>query len=166
MLLLSDGHNTGICATYPFPNGLGFYTRFTFHDRERRISTSPIFTALNVGICLAFVFLLITNPEATDFNVFFCLAPLLPGLLKNIIQKRRDMNKHAIKVVGIAPNSVWIEHLTACSSIVLAFIWMIQVQGNDGVGLAPPLIFIFIYIVIAAWPFVNLAYYKRTAKQW
>ena len=158
MLLITDGHKIAVSATFPFPYSI--FPTIKFFDSGRRFSTALTLIFLETFLCLAFVYLLVANPQATGFTAYSIGFPSLLVLLKFAFQKMINMKTSHIKIVGVAPIRIWVEHLFLCFALGLSGLWANRMQDFE--LLAPSIftVIVFISAVSAVWPFLNLALYK------
>lgn len=159
MLLVSDGKTTGVSGTFPFPYIA--LTKIRFFDITRRKNTALILIALEIFLCCSFVYLIVTNTKVTSFTAFSIGYPCLLINFKLLIQKNVTMDSKKVKVVGIAPKVIWIEHYLSCLSLGLSGLWANKMQDFD---LLAPNIFsliVLISIISAFWPLINLAAFRN-----
>ncbi|MTW03462.1 hypothetical protein [Pseudoduganella ginsengisoli] len=159
MLLISDGKNTGISGTFPIPYAI--LPTIRFFESGRRIWTTPVLIFLEVMLMLGLLFLLITTPEPTGFTAFSIGFPSLLIALKFVVQKKVDMKRSQIIIVGVAPVIIWVEHILLCTTLALSAMWANQMLGIPLLGSSFFSIITTMACVCAIWPFLNLAYQRR-----
>ncbi|MES2297701.1 MAG: hypothetical protein V4582_11700 [Pseudomonadota bacterium] len=156
MLLISDGKTTGISGSFPLPYGL--LSTIRFFERDRRVATAPGLIALELALAAFLLHLLATNPPVSALTAFSIGFPSLMIGLKFLIQKKVDMKRSAIKVIGVAPALVWVEHLLLCFTLALSALWANQMQGLPLMGASFFTLIVYLAGLVAAWPFLNFAY--------
>ena len=158
MLLITGGHKIAASATFPLPYSI--FPAIKIIDSGRRFSTALILIFLETFLCLASVYLLVVNPPVTGFTAYSIGFPSFLILLKFAFQKMINIKTSHIKIVGIAPIRIWVEHLFLCLALGLSGLWANRMQAFE---LLAPSIFtvvVFISAVTAVWPSLNLAFYK------
>jgi hypothetical protein len=163
MFLISDGRHTVVSGTYPFPYGI--LPAIRLHESGRRFATALPLIILNSVLCVAFLILLAINPEATGITAYSIGFPCMAIWLKYLSQKMITLKEENIKIVGIAPKRIWVEHLASCAALALAAVWAIRFQGNDVLWPAFFYSIILTAIIAAAWPFINLRLYRHKISQ-
>lgn len=159
MLLVSDGKNIGVSGTFPFPYIA--LTKIRFFDVTRRKNTAFILIALEIFLCYSFLYLIITNAKATAFTAFSIGFPSLLISLKLLLQKNVTMISKEVKVLGLAPKAIWMEHCLSCISLGLSGLWANKMQDFD---MLTPNIYSIIAlasIISALWPLINILIYRK-----
>jgi cytochrome bd-type quinol oxidase subunit 2 len=162
MLLISDGRNTVVSGTYPIPYSI-FLTLKLF-DSERRFFTASALIFLEVNLCVFLIYLLLENPESTGLTAFSIGFPCMLIWLKFLVQKNVVIKKSDIKIVGVAPIRVWIEHILLCLALGLSALWANKMQNFDLLGSTFYTLIVYLSLGSAIWPFINFSIYRRRSR--
>ncbi|MES2115859.1 MAG: hypothetical protein V4578_11955 [Pseudomonadota bacterium] len=159
MLVISDGKNSGISGTFPIPYAI--FPTIRFFEAGRRIRMTPVLIVLETTLLLGLSFLLISNPEPSGFTAFSIGFPSLLIGLKFAMQKKVDMQRAQIIIIGVAPTSIWVEHILLCATLALSAMWANQMQGIPLLGPSFFSVVTTLACACALWPFLNLACQRR-----
>ena len=151
MFLISDGNNTLVSTTFPFP--YGSLPAVSLFDATRRALTAPLLIALEAAVLCYMLFLVATRPDPTFFTAFSVGYPSLITLLKFALQRKIRIQTDRARIVSIAPKIIWVEHLLLSLTLLCSAVWGLCMPVINGFVSSLFCVVALVGVTSLVWPF-------------
>ena len=162
MLILSDGLNT--CAGTVYPLLGNWLQKIRCCDEKRLALSSRFLIPIELFLCLDLMFLMNVYSAGSEPTTFMLISLALPAVTlvsKLVFVKRVIIRTNKIKVIGVAPVAMWIEHFLSFYACGLTFFFGAKMFNLDLLG---PNIYSLLgcltFIIPTAIPLLNVASYR------
>lgn len=158
MLMLHNGRDTVISGSYPLPYSI--FPKLQLFESGKRMMSCGFLISMESMLCAIFIFLMLTKPAPNPLTAFSFGFPCLLTGLKFALQRKVEVLRDDIVIIGAAPALVWIEHVALCFSLGLGALWANVMQDFEVLdGTAYTGIFV-VAMGAAVWPFLNFLIYR------
>lgn len=157
MFVLSDGKKWGFNPLYPIiPLPFAYLNLF---DRERVLLLMPYYVLVDLialGAASLVLFTEISLPN--NFPVFLSGGLIAYICTRVFLRKHIRIPKNAMRIVGVAPKIVWIEHILVCMAFSLIELVSAKISHLPLLGDNIWSIFAYMGFFAAVFPFINYFY--------
>lgn len=159
MLIISDGSSTGVNPIFPLipiP-----YWKTPVSDIYRLMRIVPLFIAIQSIVCAGFLFYLLTDVTPSFGPAYMSGGLFALIVLRVLFRKIAYLQKEKISIVGVAPKSIWIDHILLCAAYGFGFLMNAKINHLALIGLNFYSTFAWLCFSIPMIPLLNLMAFRR-----
>jgi len=158
VLIISDGSSTGVSPIFPLiplP-----YEKIPTFDIKRLLRIVPFFIAIQCVVCVGILFYLLTDAAPSFGTVAMSGGLTAIILLRVSCRKYVPLQKEKIRIVGVAPKLLLIDHILLCATYGFGFLLIAKINHLDLIGLNFYSIFAMLSFFTPTIPVLNLMAFR------
>lgn len=160
MLIISDGSYSAINPAFPLipiP-----FNKIKSSEFNRLLRIVPFFIGLECVMLLIIIFYFLTDSPLSFGPALISVGLAAMILLRVLFRKIVILDKEKIRIVDIAPKSIWIDHFLLCITFGFGFLLNAKIAHVDLIGTNFYSVFAWLCFFVAALPVLNLIVCKQS----